>query len=76
MILHLVSEPVLYRSKEHKDYEAWGNNIASWRKVLMNVDITYAGTFKVTSEAAINDSVLMLSKLEYPLGAMRMEVIF
>ena len=68
MILHLVSEPVLYRSKEHRDDEAWGNNIASSRKVLMNVDITYAGTFKVTSEAAINDSVLMLSKLSILYG--------
>ena len=42
----------------------------------MNVDIAYARTLKVTSEAAINDSILMLSKLKYPLWAMRMEVIF
>ena len=41
----------------------------------MNVDIGYAGTPRVTGEAAISASVPMLSKLNYPLWAMRMEVI-
>ena len=41
----------------------------------VNVDITYAGTPRVTGEAAISASVPMLSKLNYPLWAMRMEVI-
>ena len=41
----------------------------------VNVDIAYAGTPRVTGEAAISASVPMLSKLNYPLWAMRMEVI-
>ena len=41
----------------------------------MNVDIAYAVTSRVTSETAISASVPMLSKLNYPLWAMRMEVI-
>ena len=41
----------------------------------VNVDITYVGTPRVTGEAAISASVPMLSKLNYPLWAMRMEVI-
>ena len=41
----------------------------------MNVDIACAGTPRVTGEAAISASVPMLSKLNYPLWAMRMEVI-
>ena len=41
----------------------------------MNVDITYVGTPRVTGGAAISASVPMLSKLNYPLWAMRMEVI-
>ena len=41
----------------------------------VNVDIAYAGTSRVTGETAISASVPMLSKLNYPLWAMRMEVI-
>ena len=41
----------------------------------VNVDIAYARTPRVTGEAAISASVPMLSKLNYPLWAMRMEVI-
>ena len=41
----------------------------------MNVDIAYAWTPRVTGEAAINASNPMLFKLNYPLWAMRMEVI-
>ena len=45
------------------------------RRSSVNVDITYAGMPRVTGEAAISASVSMLSKLNYPLWAMRMEVI-
>ena len=41
----------------------------------VNVDIVYTGTPRVTGEAAISASVPMLSKINYPLWAMRMEVI-
>ena len=41
----------------------------------VNVDIAYVGTPRVTGEAAISASVPMLSKLNYPMWAMRMEVI-
>ena len=42
----------------------------------VNVDITYAGSPRVMGEAAISASIPMLSNLNYPLWAMRMEVIF
>ena len=41
----------------------------------MNVDITYAGMLRVTGDAAISASIPMLSQLNYPLWAMRMEVL-
>ena len=41
----------------------------------VNVDIAYARTLWVTGEAAISASVSMMSKLNYPLWAMRMEII-
>ena len=41
----------------------------------VKLDIAYAGTPRVTGEAAISASVPMLPKLNYPLWAMRMEVI-
>ena len=41
----------------------------------VNVDIAYARTPRVTGEAVISASILMFSKLNYPLWAMRMEVI-
>ena len=41
----------------------------------VNVDIAYAGTPRVMGEAAIGASIPMLSKLTYPLRAMRMDVI-
>ena len=41
----------------------------------MNVDIAYAGTPRVMGEAAISASIPIFSKLNYPLWAMRMEVI-
>ena len=41
----------------------------------VNVDIAYAGTSRVTGETTISASVPMLSKLNYPLWAMRMAVI-
>ena len=41
----------------------------------VNVDIPYAGTLRLTSEAAISAFIPILSKLKYPLWAIRMEVI-
>ena len=41
----------------------------------MNMDIAYARMVRVTGEVAISASVPTLSKLNYPLWAMRMEVI-
>ena len=40
-----------------------------------NVDIAYAETLRVMGEAAISASIPMLSKLNYLLWAMKMEVI-
>ena len=41
----------------------------------VNVDIAYAGTSRVIDEAAISASIPMLFKLNYPLWAVRIEVI-
>ena len=40
-----------------------------------SVDIAYAGTPRITGEAAISASIPMLSKLNYTLWAMMMKVI-
>ena len=45
------------------------------RRSSMNVDMAYAGKPRVTGEATISASIPMMSKLNYPLWAMRMEVI-
>ena len=45
------------------------------RRSSVNVDIAYAGMPRVTCEAAISASIPIWSKLNYPLWAMRMEVI-
>ena len=62
------------RSKKCGDAECGETTSQEEGRSTENVDIAYAGTLDVTCEEAMRISVPMLSKINYPLWAMRMEV--
>ena len=62
------------RSKKCGDAEGGETTSQAEGRSTENVDIAYAGTLDVICEEAMRIYVPMLSKINYPLWAMRMEV--